>query len=229
MGTFIHAFLQSVFHKDFKSARLKSSEFKKVYLEELERQFDRSFNLRLREDAFLIKKVLNFKLSNLLEAEKEREYDFVEFCEKKYLSQIETSSGLYKIECVIDRIDAKGKDRIILDYKTGSVAERIVKTKFDALSAELSRRNIKSAVESLQLPLYKYIFEKEENLCVLQCSFYDVKRAKLIDFPNEDGVYEKCVEMIKFIIDEINSGDFFGFDGEDAASCKTCKYFYLCR
>ncbi|MDR2192024.1 MAG: PD-(D/E)XK nuclease family protein [Endomicrobium sp.] len=229
IGIFIHNFLRTVFHRGFKREELKGAEFKKFYLQELSGQFDGSFNLKLREDAFLIKKVLDYRLENFLEREKEREYDFIEVCEKKYLSEIETQSGLYKLECVIDRVDAVGKDRIILDYKTGSVPERLIKARFEEITSELSRKNIKKAAESLQLPLYKYIFEKEEKSFVSSCCLYDVKKGALKEFPMQEGEYEKCVEMIKFILDEINGGDFFEFDADDAPACKTCKYFYLCR
>jgi hypothetical protein len=229
IGTFIHGFLQAVFHKDFKPSELKNEGFKEFYLRELEKRFSGSFDFKLREDAFLIEKVLNYRLGNFLEFEKEREYDFIAGCEKKYFSEIETSSGRYKIECVIDRIDALGENRIILDYKTGAVPDKIVKAKFEELTSELCRKNIKKSVESLQLPLYKYVFEKEEKFRVCRCALYDVKKSALKDFPPQDEIYEKCVEIIKFILDEINSGDFFEFDKDDSGMCKTCKYFYLCR
>jgi CRISPR/Cas system-associated exonuclease Cas4 (RecB family) len=77
--------------------------------------------------------------------------------------------------------------------------------------------------------LYKRIFEKETNFTVSECGIYDVKKAEINKFPKEQETYEKCIDVIKALLDEINSGDNFEFDEADSASCKQCKYFYICR
>jgi CRISPR/Cas system-associated exonuclease Cas4 (RecB family) len=118
---------------------------------------------------------------------------------------------------------------MIFDYKTGAAADTIVSNKyFDLMSNNFDRQNIKKAVSSMQLPLYKNIFEEETGLAVLECGIYDIKKAEIIKFPEGKEIYDKCIDAVRSLLDEINAGESFEFDEEDKVNCKTCKYFYIC-
>ena len=88
---------------------------------------------------------------------------------------------------------------------------------------------MKKAVKSLQLPLYKYIFEKETGFTISKCAIYGIKKAEIVEFPNEKEIYDRCIDIVKGILDDINTCESFEFDNEDKVNCGTCKYFYICR
>ncbi|MDR1695506.1 MAG: PD-(D/E)XK nuclease family protein, partial [Endomicrobium sp.] len=229
MGTFIHKFLSGVFRENTAPEEIRTEKFKKYYLEKLLGDFDNSPDMKSREDAFLIKKVLEYRMERLLAYEKTRDYGIIFKCEEKYVSEIEAGSGKYKIECFIDRIDKSRGSYGIYDYKTGNAGDSIVSAKFDELISAGSRKNIKKAVKSLQLPLYKYIFENSGAFNVSQIALYDVKRAKIVEFPPDGKIYSGCIDAVKEILEEINSGESFEFDENDKENCLNCKYFYICR
>jgi CRISPR/Cas system-associated exonuclease Cas4 (RecB family) len=229
IGNFIHDFLKDVFNENLDYKELQTEKFEKYFFNKLNTKFSSSSFFCFREDSFLIKEVFNHRMRKILEKEKQREFKKVYACEKEYNSIIQINSReVYKLNCRIDRIDTNGKEYMIFDYKTGYIHENIIsENRFEAIS--FNRQDIKRAVKSLQIPLYKYIFEKETGLKVSQCGLYNVKKAEIIHFPKEHTLYEKCIDILKFLLNEINSGDHFTFDEEDETNCKTCKYFYLCR
>ncbi|MDR2399975.1 MAG: PD-(D/E)XK nuclease family protein [Endomicrobium sp.] len=229
IGNFMHDFLKDVFYESLTVEELQTENFKKDFFEKLNYKFDGSSYFSFREDAFLIKEVFVNRMEKVLEREKQRDFKNIYACEKEYNSSIRTDSrNIYKLNCRIDRIDAGITDYMILDYKTGYINDNIVSKKyFDDLN--FNRQDIKKAVRSLQLPLYKYIVEKESGLKVVQCGLYNLKKAEIVNFPQEQYIQEKCIDIVKFLLDELNSGDYFIFDEKDEPNCKTCKYFYICR
>jgi CRISPR/Cas system-associated exonuclease Cas4 (RecB family) len=229
IGNFIHDFLKDVFNENLDYKELKTEKFERDFFNKLNSKFSVSPFFCFREDSFLIKEVFNRRMEKILEKERQREFKKIYACEKEYNSIIQIDSGeVYKLNCRIDRIDTDGKEFMIFDYKTGYMHENIIsKDRFEVLN--FNRQDIKKAVKSLQLPLYKHIFEKETKFKVRQCGLYNVKKAEVIDFPKEHAVYEKCIDILKFLLNEINSGDYFVFDYEDETNCKACKYFYLCK
>ncbi|GHT51216.1 hypothetical protein AGMMS49990_05080 [Endomicrobiia bacterium] len=231
IGNFIHSFLKDALYENLSNKELQSLKFEKEYFKKLENSFDNSVSFRFREDSFMIKEVLMHRMKNILYYERERQYRNIYACEKKYVSKITTNAGkTYTLSCTIDRIDVEDNGYMIFDYKTGITDEKIIQRKhFDLLSDNFGRQNIKKAIRSLQPQLYKYIFEKETKFVVSKCGIYDVKKAKINEFPQEREIYEKCIDVVKELLAEINSGENFEFDTEDAVNCKTCKYFYVCR
>jgi CRISPR/Cas system-associated exonuclease Cas4 (RecB family) len=234
MGNFIHGFLRTVFYEGMKSSELRAENFEKHFHAQLDKLFENSFELKFREDAFLIKKVLDYRMSKLLNFETSREYDGIYRCEKKYETAFEAGQNVYNLECIIDRIDKKDGGYIILDYKTGKVDTPIIAKNFsDIIASGLTRENINKAVKSLQLPLYKYIFEQCEKSDVAGCGIYNIKKGEVFDFfsnaEKTDEVYEGCKKIIQNILDEISEGDYFEFDKNDGVNCKDCKFFYICR
>ncbi|MDR3071418.1 MAG: PD-(D/E)XK nuclease family protein [Endomicrobium sp.] len=231
IGNFIHSFLKDALYANLDIEEIKSLKFEKEYLSKLEKKFTDCTFFKFREDAFMIKNVLMHAMTNILRYERQRTYKNIYDCEKKYVSNIKTSLGeTYNLNCIIDRIDSYDKDYFILDYKTGNVPDDIISQKhFALLDSDFDRQSIKKAVKSLQLPLYKYIFEKNTGFTALDCGIYDVKKAKINFFPREKEVYEKCMRVITAILDEINAGESFEFDEKDKVNCKICPYFYMCR
>jgi CRISPR/Cas system-associated exonuclease Cas4 (RecB family) len=231
IGNFVHDFLKYALYENLSNVKLQSLEFEKEYFKKLENSFSNSQYFMFRDDSFMLKEILMYRMKNILYYEKQRVYKNIYACERKYGSNIKTELGnIYNLNCKIDRIDTDGKCYMIFDYKTGVNDNDIVKKKYlDLVFSNFSRQNIKKIVKSLQLPLYKYVFEKETGFTVSECGIYDIKKAKIHIFPIESEIYEKCIDVIKVLLDEINTGENFEFDVEDKVNCEICKYFFICR
>ncbi|MDR1662841.1 MAG: PD-(D/E)XK nuclease family protein [Endomicrobium sp.] len=229
IGNFIHNFLKEVFYENLNFKVLKTEKFEKDFFEKFNNKFNSSSRFQFREDAFLIKEVFKHRMEKVLEKERQRDFKSIYICEKKYNSSIQIDSGdTYKLNCIIDRVDnINDKEYAIFDYKTGYISHKLT-TPDNFNKLKFKRQTIKKYVKSLQLPTYKYIFEKETGLKVMQCGLYNIKKAEIINFPTQQYVNEKCIDTLKFLLNEINSGDYFVFDEEDEINCKTCKYFYIC-
>jgi hypothetical protein len=125
-----------------------------------------------------------------------------------------------------------------LDYKTGNNKSPANTENINKMieSEDFTRENIKKTVSSLQLALYKYIFERsQKDKKVSLCMVYNVKKSETFDFiankvkEDKEKIYEVCTNIIKQILDEINSGDYFEFDENDIDECSNCKFSYICR
>jgi CRISPR/Cas system-associated exonuclease Cas4 (RecB family) len=81
----------------------------------------------------------------------------------------------------------------------------------------------------LQLPLYKYIFERETGFAVSACGIYGIKKAEITVFPGTAEIYGMCMDAVSAVLDEINTGESFEFDEQDRPDCRRCRYFYICR
>jgi CRISPR/Cas system-associated exonuclease Cas4 (RecB family) len=229
IGNFIHDFLKEIFYDGLTSEDVQSTTFEKYFLDTLKNKFNDYASFKFREDAFMIQEVLVHRMKMFLHNEKSRQYRIFA-CEKGYTSDIVLkSNNTYTLESRIDRIDEFDNNYSIFDYKTGNVKANIVSRRYFENLKIFNRQDIKKAVTSLQLPMYKYIFEKSTGLKSFTYGIYDIKKANINLFPQEDEIYEKCLEIIKFLIDEINQEDYFEFDKNDSTNCKTCKYFYICK
>jgi hypothetical protein len=165
-----------------------------------------------------------------LRAETQRLDSFIKVfaCEKTYQAEL----GKYKLKCRIDRIDETQEGYEIFDYKTGSKPKQVnTKTIEEIIDENLDRASIKWAVGSLQLPLYKFLFENNEHKKIGKCAIYSIKDAQMFSFAKDcsDKVYDDCMTALKYILDEINSGDFFEFDEGDIGECGHCPFVYICR
>ncbi|MDR0401449.1 MAG: PD-(D/E)XK nuclease family protein [Endomicrobium sp.] len=231
IGDFIHGFLKIALHKNLDFNKIQSLKFEKEYLNKFENSFNNFSNFKFREDTFMIKEVLVHKMMKVLHNERKRSYKVICESEKEYFSNIKTDFGnIYKLGCRIDRVDNCDENYAILDYKTGSINDFIISKKyFSLLYDNFDRQNIKKAIKSLQLPLYKYIYENETGFTKTECAIYDIKNIRLIEFPKQKEIYDKCICIIKSILDDINLREEFEFDSKDKVDCKSCMYFYICR
>ncbi|MDR1260082.1 MAG: PD-(D/E)XK nuclease family protein [Endomicrobium sp.] len=231
IGSFIHNFLKDVLYENLNFEKLCTFEFEKEYFKKLNNKFDNSPYFKFREDSFIIKEVLVYRMKKILSYERMRMYKNIYACEREYTSNIKTLSGkIYNLDCRIDRIDIYNENYVILDYKTGVVADSVVSKKyFELISNDFNRKDIKKGINSLQLPLYKYIFEKKTGYNVSECGVYDIKKTRIIKFSQKQEIYDKCVNIIRIILDEINNDENFEFAKDDKTDCKNCRYFYTCR
>jgi hypothetical protein len=234
IGTFLHEFFEGVFPADFESGLLKSQKFHEQFLEKLNKDFDRKFSYKMKEYSFLVQKILEYRMKNFLEKEANREFESVYKSESACESSIDGEYE-YKLKCKIDRIDKRADGKyVIIDFKTGFVPSPLNKTKLKNLMEKgYNRHLLKQNISSLQIPIYKYIFESKENKIADFCGFYNLKDAELKDYfvniDDKDEAYQFCLDMLVKVLDEINSGSCFQAEKEDLENCKDCKFFYICR
>ncbi|MDR1052350.1 MAG: PD-(D/E)XK nuclease family protein [Endomicrobium sp.] len=229
IGIFVHNFLMEVFHEKLDNDKIKSLDFKKFYFMKLNEKLKKSVFFNFREDFFMIKKILTYKMQNILHYENLRTFETIYACEKKYISKIETKlKEEYNLCCIIDRIDIINNTYTIFDYKTGYVNNIINKKFFDIMKRDYKRQNIRKAINSLQLPLYKYVFEKNTGF-IASCGIYDIKKIKIVMFPMLNDIYNECINVLKTLIYEINNEEYFEFYADDRIKCSICEYFYMCR
>jgi hypothetical protein len=232
IGNFIHNFLKDIFHEGINKTALTTHGFNDIYISQFIKNFKNYAYFKFRSDAFIIKEIIKNKMLKFLDYDIQRQYKRVYASEQTYTTTIQTNLGnRYKLTCRIDRIDQiDNKNYIILDYKTGTISTSIIKKSFFNYTSKINRYYIRNSIDSLQLPLYKYIFEKSTGMNVLMYGIYDIKNIKVITFPNIATIYDKCLDMIKFILDEINTIRYFEADQQDDyLKCNKCEYLYICR
>ncbi|MDR0890791.1 MAG: PD-(D/E)XK nuclease family protein [Endomicrobium sp.] len=235
IGNFIHNFLNKTFHQGLTKKDIVKQQFRKKFFQTLDIDFNNCDYLQFRSDALLIKKLIYSKMEHFLHYDTNRLYNLIYASEQSYQTKISTVTGAtYNFKCKIDRIDQIDQTNyIILDYKTGLTDNSIIKTKHlkNLDNKFINLYNIKSLRNSLQLPVYRYIFETSTGLPVLHCGIYNIKQTNICFLPKGEDIYIKCVDIIKFLLDEINNTEYFEFDNQDFSNidCDKCEFFYICR
>jgi ATP-dependent helicase/nuclease subunit B len=241
VGTFIHGLLEEVFSK-FVGKRPKiDSSFTKYFFETLDRRFEAEFKRKMKSDAFLVKEVLDFRMKQFLENEKDRPVEELLGVEKIYEDKIPLAGREVRFKAKIDRIDRmKDNSCLILDYKTG--VEAFMPLKMDRLSAmEFTRKSIKDAIKSFQLPVYLRLFEQAERRPCTNAGLYSLRNPvkdsgiKLL-FGSDEGEGQRAQKMDLFmkalesiVLEILNPAVSFIADQEDVRACGHCPFSYLCR
>ncbi len=141
------------------------------------------------------------------------EYPEVFSVEKKLSGEL--VPGLLKVKGRVDRIDIDGRDFLVIDYKTGKSAGSVA-----GLTARL---------ESLQLPLYAALLEKEfPAFKTRELAVFDLTEGRLVRVKTEDSgrLMEAAVLKAQEIIKAVRSGD---FPRLKSAKCRFCGYAGSCR
>lgn len=238
IGQFIHEQLHDVFKQFIGRKPDISPDLIGRALEKIVRSFDDSFAPRMRSDAFLVREVVEFRLRRFLEADARRPVEEVIALEKRYTGTLPTSSGVFRLEARIDRIDRmEGGDFIILDYKTGGSLPP--SPRLSALvDMPLDRRAIRSRLGSFQLPLYIFMARQQGMEGRVDAALYDLRssdikqffKAREMDDSSRDSRMARCIDAMGQILSEIvDPSVAFAADTEDPRLCSRCPYRNMCR
>jgi len=126
-------------------------------------------------------------------------------CEEK----LECSFAGMTLEGVIDRVDKRGNEIFVLDYKTGSYPL-------------YTEKNFTEATD-FQLEFY-YLLAKSLG-SVVGCGYYDLKESKIV---NETFLQEKLAVLESNIKDLLNIEDVNFEKCEDVKNCLFCDYKIMC-
>ena len=109
----------------------------------------------------------------------------------------------------IDRIDKRGSEIEVLDYKTGSYTL-------------YNEKNISEATD-FQLEFYYLLVQDLSD--DIECGFYDLKEAKIV----KENLLEEKIELLKSHIKDMLMQNSFVFNRcEDMKNCLYCDYALMC-
>ena len=212
VGTFVHRVLEEAFARFVGKTPKIDAKFRKDFMKIMDKRFEETFLRSMRADAFLLKAVMETRLTRFLEKEAEdpgRQVKEIMFLEKRFEDRIPLPSGERKFVYQLDRVDRMEDESILLlDYKTGSF-NPMPKGIELIESMELSRESIRETVKSFQIPLYffyldKYFKDKEVN-----AAFYNLQTLEITRFIDSKMGYDRdrikaaFLKPLDFILKEI--------------------------
>ena len=233
LGIFFHSFLEKTITKGLTKNDF-TDEFFKQYLQKLEETFDEKFKQQSGK-IYLLKKLILKKMTDFYKNEQssKRKFNTIIGTESKIDSTINVGSTKYTLTAQIDRTETDVDGKIyIIDYKSGSINKKPDNNILEK-TYTYSRENIKKYIKSFQLPIYKYIYEKETGTTVENCMLYSLKTTDikpLFEKELNKTLYNEYINQLKFVIEEINSDIPFKHEiYDDTEKCKNCPYFFLCN
>jgi len=234
IGQFIHKLLEETFGRFIGRKPNINKNFKDFFFNTLERNFEETFQKRMKSDSFLLKEIIKARLGRFLQKEEKREIEKIICLEREFYREIMFSEVCCKFMAKIDRIDRVNDGSIlIIDYKTGG--REFLPKGIDKLEKmEFSRESIKNIIQSFQLPLYLYFMEEYYQGEKVIASLYNLRTLEIDSFPKDalhkEEVMDVCMKALRFVVNEImDPGVTFTPDEEDARYCRYCPFFYLCR
>ncbi len=125
VGTFIHGILEDAFKPFLGRTPVLDESFDRIVLGMLQERFDAHFGRGQRSDAFLLKVVLENRLSRFLQIERKRmalDVDKILYIERKFTDTLNLPCGPVHVSLRMDRVEQLNDGTIlVIDYKTGQV------------------------------------------------------------------------------------------------------------
>ena len=233
IGNCVHDFLNKNFHGGLTKKEFLAQD-KAYYEKELDAKIDEFFKNTKTGKMYLLRKLLQKKLNDFINAEMKRPFKQVLETEKEFSSQIEVNGKKYSLVSRMDRIDENEDGTIsIIDYKTGNIYTPLAGDRsFSLDETKFSRQTLSENINSFQLIIYKYLYEqKNGDKTVKDVMLYSLKDSTTIPLLKEDTKidFDILLRALKFIIADINNDEPFKSEIYDDVNCQKCPYFYLCR
>lgn len=242
VGIFIHELLESTFNPFIGQKPIIDQRFRKHFLKIFEQKFMDSFGKSMKSDSFLLKNVMEVRLSRFLDKENQaspkdtRDVKELICIEKHFEDNVRLAVGELHFVYKVDRIDRLDDETIlIIDYKTGS-NDPMPKAIDHIESMELNRANIKNMVKSFQIPLYFQYLDKEYPNESINAAFYNLRTLEVAQFIDQKMSFDRhyiigiFARALNFIIGEIFDPQLdFHPDDHDPRYCSVCPFYYMCR
>ncbi len=219
ISSILHKVLRDTyFYLDLKKANASVlfSSFKKRIWKELEG--DKIVGAR-PEEKFKIK-VLERKMERFFELEAKRFFEGwipqKEFLEKDLSGFIDLNGKRIKISGRVDRVDVKGDQFCVIDYKLKRIKRK---------DYEIKDGN------NIQLPLYLYLLKSQKELKdkkVFGLFIYDIFNSELLRvFRESSDIISDFKDRVKSLISELLSHKpFYKIKKKE---CEFCPYYLVCR
>ncbi|MDD5583763.1 MAG: PD-(D/E)XK nuclease family protein [Candidatus Omnitrophica bacterium] len=236
IGTFLHELLEDTF-KIFRGKRPEISEkFEKFFFEEMKKKFKQDLSRRMKSDSFLLERIMRDRLKKFLEAESARKVEKLICVEEDREDTLVLCGNPVPFRYTIDRIDElRDGSIVIIDYKSGSIADA-APGRVNALSSmEQTRAAIKKTLKSFQLPIYYYFIAKEfpgKNVNAELYSLRTVERKSFItqsELAQREQIMDICLQSLECIFAEIIDPDIPFVPDKEVRKCEYCEFGALCR
>jgi hypothetical protein len=238
-GTIIHDLLNEIFIP-FQNKIISSSDYPDIK-KALEMQVKKYFkeNIHSGED-YLFQKILITKLNQYI-------YKFIKKINHKFkICETEiTLKADYKLQKIdvpfkgrIDRIDqlyiSEEPVRMIIDYKTGNSSQKFKYT--DKLIEESNIEIIRKYIQSLQLPVYIYLYMQEnpetkiEHIDAQLMFLGDLQQKSLLKHKKLDKkeVYDYYLNILDAVLTDLFNGE-KSFKKYNDTRCEYCDLQTLCK
>ena len=249
IGTFVHAILEDYFGKfigrPLAEADLDPAEMGRV----IDRHFERSYGRALAGSAYLMRLQIRRHLGDFLTGYQAPilralggagESLKILALERKTRIDWEFGRRTFRLTAKTDRIEERGPEIFVLDYKTGSPAKAAA-VSFKKLDPEV-RETWGMAIRSLQLPFYNLVLARsldrpgEEVRCRLLMLGKNVldPKIEIPAYPDEDGPRQaERIAALEGVIgglltEIVDPAAPFGPAGDPAKTCPRCLYTTLC-
>jgi hypothetical protein len=239
IGNFLHELLEYSFKEFTGKEPVIDNKFIIKFYKYFDAKFKKELVSRIGSDAFMVKKVMEYKLANFLKSEAKRSAEIKQIIgleDGSFGTKINFKNRNIKFKCRIDRIDELHDGSIfIIDYKSGSSAK--TPSGVQKLAEwQKDRKWIREKIHSFQLPLYCYFAQQKYKNTPVNAGLYNLKDAKITNFikdKEEDSAetkIEKCMDALEFIIEEIfNPEKPFLAEESSERICEYCPFIYMCR
>ncbi|MDP2916223.1 MAG: PD-(D/E)XK nuclease family protein [Candidatus Aminicenantes bacterium] len=250
IGTFVHSILEEYFRK-FAGRRLRAADLNAHELEALiDRRFDEFFGgdaagtvylMRLQVRRHLRDFLSDYQIPIIQDLETKGKHLRLLSLEKRLWAERMADNTPLKITAKVDRIESRGDDVYILDYKT-SASTKYLGIKFNKLDFAV-RESWAQAVSSLQIPLYHWIYARTSEVLParIQARFLMLGKNSLgpsseyspYEKDDDDIRGEQIKTMDRFIdellIEIIDPRIPFAPCRNLGGVCEDCPYAYLCN
>lgn len=235
IGSLVHGILKEFFQDKLnRPLTITKADYGKA-LRIAERIFRETYGSRIEGNLYLILKQIQTRIGDILDFHRDRYTGTViQECEEKFDGELEVPGvGMVRIEGWLDRIDQRGHETVVVDYKTGSTGRK--PTSRFALE---ERAEWHKTLGSVQLPFYLLLYQIKHPECraeTLNSSLLFLKSRpideKFLFKEDEDrkallGQYREAVlRLIQEILDPKTS---FGDTPEPEQTCVNCSYKVMC-
>ena len=250
IGTFVHSILEEYFRR-FAGRRLREADLAARTLEALvDRRFDEFFGgdaagtaylMRLQVRRHLTDFLKDYQIPIIRDLEAKGQGLRLISVEKKLRAERTAGGARLKMTAKVDRVESRGDDIYILDYKT-SASTKYLGIKFNKLDFA-ARETWSQAVSSLQLPLYHWIYARTSKVAPerIQARFLMLGKNSLgpgseyspYDKDDEDARRDQIKTMDRFVdallSEIIDPGIPFEPCRIPGGVCADCPFAYICN
>ncbi len=231
IGRCLHSILDEFF-RPFVGKKLNlSDEDKNRLLELMDFHLKNDFG-EIRGEIYLLRDIVKNKLLSFFDFEKNRRDCEIIATEVKLRSRLELEGETFvRLKGRADRLDRRCDDFFIVDYKSGEF-----KTPLKNLDGAINdRKTMRKKIKSFQLPVYVFLFWRENPRLPLErinAEFYSIREIEEVSiFKNNaaDAMNGIFLPSLKALI----SGIFdpktpFERDSDDELYCRNCPYSNIC-
>ncbi|MFQ5905122.1 MAG: PD-(D/E)XK nuclease family protein [bacterium] len=236
IGSLVHQILKNFFEtKKNKPLEISARDYEAIF-GICDKLFEETFGQHLGGSIYLIRSQVRLRLRDILDHHRaEYRGAVILDCERRYSVRLQIPGlGTVNVKGRMDRIDRKGTETIILDYKTGTGSGTPLRKRF---SLE-DRSEWHKTLVSVQLPLYLLLYLCEDpqtkvvnlNSGLMMLGSKNIQEQYLFrDGDDRQLLYDQYREAIFRLIREIlNPEQAFTDTRDPKRHCKVCGFKVTC-